>query len=79
MLWKAGLPYTFAGIMIAFGGIWLIKNLMNDHPWQNAILLVWLAIFWSVYQPLFYRRIRLIKAQTDRGQSSCEAVKKALY
>ncbi len=61
VLLKAGLPYTLAGIVAVFGGIWVIRRLFEGHPWQNGLLLLWLALFWFVYQPLFHRRIRQVK------------------
>jgi hypothetical protein len=58
---KAGLPYTIIGMALIFSGIYLIKFIFADSEYLTAILFLWLAVFWFVYQPLFRRRIMQIR------------------
>jgi uncharacterized membrane protein YfcA len=58
---KAGLPYTLAGVVIIFAGIWILKHYFEENPHLSLMLFGWLAVFWFVYQPLFRRRIQQVK------------------
>lgn len=58
---KAGLPFTIAGMIIVFAGIYGLKRLFLDSDYLVAILFVWLALFWTIYQPLFKNRILKVK------------------
>ncbi|MCB2188729.1 MAG: hypothetical protein KQJ78_20105 [Deltaproteobacteria bacterium] len=51
------LPYTLIGMAVIFGGIWTIKHFMPNSEYQDMILLIWIAIFWFIYQPMFRRAI----------------------
>ncbi len=58
---KAGLPFTIAGMVIVFAGLYFIKKFFADSAYLTLILFGWLALFWFVYQPLFKRRIENVK------------------
>lgn len=58
-LW-AGLPYTILGMLIVFGGIYLLKRIFADNEHLVVIIFLWLALFWFIYQPLFRKRIRKV-------------------
>jgi len=64
---KAGLPYTFAGAAIIFLGIYALKYFFADNQHLTAIIFVWLALFWFFYQPLFRRKIRLVKERLGKS------------
>lgn len=70
VFWKAGLPYMIAGLAIVFGGIWLIKHFLSGHPSQNLLFIFWLGLFWLIYQPMLYRRIRSVKNLPPKSISS---------
>ena len=57
---KAGLPYTLAGAVVIFGGIYALKYLLAGSEHLSTLLLLWLALFWLIYQPLFRKRIRKV-------------------
>ena len=61
---KAGLPYTVIGMIVVFGGLYLIKGIFSDSEYLTVILFGWLALFWFVYQPLFRKRIKKLKGST---------------
>jgi high-affinity Fe2+/Pb2+ permease len=63
---KAGLPYTIAGMIIVFGGIWGIRHWLGESEYLTAVLFLWLALFWFVYQPLFRRRILKVKQDMEK-------------
>jgi uncharacterized membrane protein YfcA len=65
LFFKAGLPYTLAGIVIIFAGIWMIKHYFQDSRHLSLMLFGWLALFWFTYQPLFRRRIQQVKRKLD--------------
>ena len=58
---KAGLPYTAAGMIVVFAGLYLLKRFFAQSEYLTILLFGWLAIFWLVYQPLFRKRIEKIK------------------
>lgn len=60
---KAGLPYTIAGMIIVFLGIYAIKYLFPESEYQSWMQLAWLALFWFIYQPLFKRRIDNVRLE----------------
>lgn len=60
VFFKAGLPYTLLGMAIIFAGIYALKRIFAGSEYLTAILFVWLALFWMVYQPLFRKRIRKV-------------------
>jgi len=62
---KAGLPLTLAGMAVVFGGIYGLKQVFSDNEYLMAILFVWLALFWFIYQPLFKNRILKVKNQLE--------------
>ena len=61
LLFKVGLPYTVAGIIVVFGGLYGLKRVFAQNEYLTIILFMWLAVFWFVYQPLFRRRIEKAK------------------
>ncbi|NIA19540.1 MAG: hypothetical protein GWP07_03780 [Xanthomonadaceae bacterium] len=64
---KAGLPYTIAGVLIIFLGIYVLKYVFADNEHLTAIIFIWLALFWFIYQPLFRKKIRAIKEDLDKS------------
>lgn len=62
---KAGLPYTIGGMLVIFGGIWVIKHFFPESRYQTVLLFGWLAVFWFIYQPLFRRRIEVVKKRLN--------------
>lgn len=62
---KAGLPYTLIGMGVVFGGLAGLKYFFADSEYLTAILFLWLALFWFIYQPLFRKRIRKVKQQVN--------------
>lgn len=64
---KAGLPYTLVGMGVVFGGLAALKHFFNDSEYLTAILFLWLALFWFIYQPLFRKRIFKVKQQMDKS------------
>lgn len=64
---RAGLPFTLIGMIIVFIGIYFLKSLFADNEYLVAILFVWLALFWSIYQPLFKRRIAQVRNGMNRN------------
>ncbi len=59
---KAGLPFTVAGIIIVFLGLFYLKKIFADSEYLVAILFIWLALFWFIYQPLFKKRIQKVRS-----------------
>jgi drug/metabolite transporter (DMT)-like permease len=55
---KTGLPYTIAGVAIIFAGIYCLKYFFEDSEYLTALLFLWMALFWSIYQPLFRKKIK---------------------
>jgi hypothetical protein len=64
---KAGLPFTIAGMLIVFAGLFAVRHLFNGSEYLSLIQLAWLAVFWFIYQPMFKRRIEKVKAQLGRN------------
>jgi len=58
---KAGLPFTVGGGIIVFLGLYFLKEWFADSEYLVAILFIWLALFWFIYQPLFKKRIQRVK------------------
>ncbi len=58
---KAGFPFTVAGAIIVFLGLYFLKEWFEDSEYLVAILFIWLALFWFIYQPLFKKRIQQVK------------------
>jgi uncharacterized membrane protein YfcA len=65
IFFRAGLPYTLVGMLVIFAGIYGLKYFFADSQYLTAILFLWLALFWFVYQPLFKRRIKNISRQME--------------
>ena len=63
VFFKAGLPYTILGIMIIFAGIYALKRIFAGSEYLAAILFVWLALFWMIYQSMFRKRISEVAGQ----------------
>ena len=63
---KVGLPYTIAGALVIFLGIYLLKHLFVDSKHLTAIVLIWLAFFWFIYPPLFRKKIKATKNLLDK-------------
>jgi len=63
---KAGLPFTVIGVIVVFGGLYLIKRIFSDNEYLTVILFGWLALFWFVYQSLFRKSI---KKEKDKYKS----------
>lgn len=55
---KAGLPYTIAGVLIIFAGMFIVQKVFAESEYLTTLLFVWIGLFWLVYQPLFRKRIR---------------------
>lgn len=66
ILLKAGLPYTILGMVVVFAGLYALQRLFAGSDYLTAILFLWLALFWFVYQPLFRNRIRKISGQVRK-------------
>lgn len=64
---KAGLPYTIAGALIIFLGIYGLKYIFAGSEHLTAIIFIWLALFWFIYQPLFRKKIRTTKEGLDKS------------
>ena len=64
---KAGLPYTLVGMGVVFGGLAGLRHFFGDSEYLTAILFLWLALSWFIYQPLFYKRI--LKVKNSMGRS----------
>ncbi|MDM8524158.1 hypothetical protein QUF80_12380 [Desulfococcaceae bacterium HSG8] len=62
-LLKVGIPYTVAGMIIVFLGIYILKRSFAGSEYLTAILFLWLAFFWFVYQPFFRKKIISAKKQ----------------
>lgn len=67
ILIKTGLPFTVLGMIIVFLGIYILKQMFAGNEYLVAILFVWLAVFWTIYQPLFKNQIVKIKAKTKNN------------
>lgn len=65
-LLKAGLPYTILGMIIVFAGLYAIRRIFDGSEYLTAILFLWLALFWFIYQPLFRNRIRKVTGGSRR-------------
>ncbi len=63
ILLKAGLPYTIAGMVVVFAGLYLLRRVFDGSEYLTAILFLWLALFWFIYQPLFRSRIRKVSGE----------------
>jgi len=64
---KAGLPYTVAGMVVVFAGLYSLKHVFEQSRYLTVILFGWLALFWFIYQPLFRRRIQKVKDDLKRA------------
>jgi uncharacterized membrane protein len=60
---KAGLPYTLAGIVVIFSGVYALKRIFAGADYLTAVLFIWLALFWLIYQPMFRKRINKVTSQ----------------
>jgi len=63
---KAGLPFTVIGMVIVFLGLYFLKEWFEESEYLVAILFLWLALFWFIYQPLFKKRIQKVKSSLRR-------------
>jgi len=63
---KAGLPFTVIGMVIVFAGLYFLKEWFEESEYLVAILFLWLALFWFIYQPLFKKRIQKVKSSLRR-------------
>ncbi len=68
VLLRVGIPYTIFGVCVVLGGIYLLKNIFADSDYLLAILLLWLAVFWFIYQPLFRKKILEVARQLESKQ-----------
>ncbi len=66
ILLKAGLPYTILGMVIVLGGLYALRRVFDGSEYLSAILFLWLALFWFIYQPLFRNRIRKVSGNPRR-------------
>lgn len=57
LLLKVCIPFTLAGMAIVLGGIYLLKCFFGESEHLFVILLLWLALFWFIYQPMFRRQM----------------------
>lgn len=60
LLAKAGIPLTIIGMVVVFIGIYIVKYFFAGTQYFSIILVLWLAAFWFVYQPIFIRKIRKV-------------------
>lgn len=67
VLLKAGIPYTVAGMVVVFLGLYLIKRTFAESEYVTGILFGWLAVFWFVYQPLFRKKIQAAKENVGKS------------
>jgi uncharacterized membrane protein YfcA len=58
---KVGLPYTIAGALVIFLGIYVLKHLFAENEHLTLFIFIWLAFFWLCYQPLFRKKIKSTK------------------
>ena len=65
---KTGLPYTVAGVVIIFAGIYGLKHFFGESEYLTAMLFLWMALFWFIYQPLFRRKVKRYAQQMDSTQ-----------
>jgi hypothetical protein len=63
LFFRAGLPYTLVGMAVIFGGIYALKKIFAGSDYLTALLFLWLALFWFIYQPLFRKRIHKVAGQ----------------
>ena len=59
---KVGLPFTVVGVIVVFTGLYFLKEWFADSEYLVAILFIWLALFWFIYQPLFKGQIQKVKS-----------------
>ncbi len=67
VLVKAGIPFTLIGMIIVFAGLYALKKIFAGNEYLVAILFIWLAVFWMIYQPLFRNKIIKIKMMADKA------------
>jgi hypothetical protein len=46
--------------------LYLLKHVFADSEYLVAILFVWLAVFWGIYQPLFRKRIHRVRSSARK-------------
>jgi hypothetical protein len=63
---KAGLPFTIAGMLVVLVGLFAVRRLFGGSEHLSLLQLLWLAVFWFIYQPMFKRRIDKVKTQLGR-------------
>lgn len=63
---KVGLPYTVMGALVIFLGIYALKRIFADNKHLTAIIFVWLALFWFIYQPIFRKKIKSTKKLLEK-------------
>jgi len=64
---KTGLPFTIAGMVIIFAGIYGLKYFFGNSEYLTVMLFLWMALFWFVYQPLFRNKVKRYKRHIDNG------------
>lgn len=65
---KVGIPYTLVGMAVVFGGIYLLKHLFGESDHLLIFMILWVALFWFIYQPLFRRKIRGVDKKTKNSK-----------
>jgi hypothetical protein len=64
-LLRTGIPYTLAGMLIVFAGIFALKLLFSGSDHLTIVIFLWLGLFWGIYQPLFKKRVQRAKESLD--------------
>lgn len=67
LLIKAGIPLTILGMLVVFIGIYIVKHFLAGTQYFSIALIVWLALFWFIYQPIFIRKIRKVDADLKKA------------
>jgi len=55
---RTALPCLIAGMVVAFGGLYLLWRFMDGHEYASLALLAWLSVFWAIFPPLFRKVVK---------------------
>lgn len=65
---KVAIPYTLVGMTVVFAGIFLLKHFFGENDYLTVFMILWFALFWFIYQPLFRRKIRGVDKKTKNSK-----------
>lgn len=65
---KVSIPYTLVGMAVVFAGIVLLKHFFGENDYLTVFMILWFALFWLIYQPLFRKRIREVDKKTKKSK-----------